>query len=313
MSEKEQERAIDKTNNETNTNAPEENPRRRLLRALTLSGGVAATLPVTEKWVKPVVNSVVLPAHAQMSPQDGGTIDPGDPSSVCQSLATGESFVIPAGVTLVTATIQGAAGENGSEPTDSEGVPGQGGNGATIVANIAVSGGDTIGASDEPGGSGGVAAGQGNNGNGGAGGSSATLLLGGSLVLVAGGGGGGGGANVVAGDGDGGDGGDSGSSGNPSGDATGPDAGGTFPGGGGEQSQGPNARDGDDGNTFSGTFVTAGGGASGGGGSGSGDGPGGGGGGAGGNSGASGPASVQSLDDGSNSSGTSYQICYIEP
>ena len=43
--------------------------RRRLLKALSLGGaaaGLGQVLP--ERWVRPIVNSVVLPAHAQLSP-----------------------------------------------------------------------------------------------------------------------------------------------------------------------------------------------------------------------------------------------------
>lgn len=40
--------------------------RRRLLQKLVASGAVAAVLP--SKWTKPIVESVVVPAHAQASP-----------------------------------------------------------------------------------------------------------------------------------------------------------------------------------------------------------------------------------------------------
>lgn len=39
--------------------------RRRLLKALVIGGTAAAVLP--EKWVKPVVDTVIVPAHAQGS------------------------------------------------------------------------------------------------------------------------------------------------------------------------------------------------------------------------------------------------------
>ncbi|MDH3690876.1 MAG: hypothetical protein OEU36_15625 [Gammaproteobacteria bacterium] len=43
--------------------------RRRLLALLSTSGGVAATTKsLPDQWVKPIVNSVLLPTHAQTSP-----------------------------------------------------------------------------------------------------------------------------------------------------------------------------------------------------------------------------------------------------
>lgn len=39
--------------------------RRRLLKTLILGGAVTAVLP--EKWIKPVVDTVIVPAHAQGS------------------------------------------------------------------------------------------------------------------------------------------------------------------------------------------------------------------------------------------------------
>ncbi len=43
--------------------------RRRLLKALAVSGSALAGVKVLpDAWVKPVVESVVVPAHAQASP-----------------------------------------------------------------------------------------------------------------------------------------------------------------------------------------------------------------------------------------------------
>ncbi|MFZ0487164.1 MAG: hypothetical protein WAL83_09205 [Arenicellales bacterium] len=44
--------------------------RRRLLRAMGGSGGVVLTTILSSRWVRPVVKSVVLPAHAQISPSN---------------------------------------------------------------------------------------------------------------------------------------------------------------------------------------------------------------------------------------------------
>ncbi len=79
----------DDTNNEnteeTNPGAPEqltekELARRKMLRKAALGTGAAITAPV---WVKPVVNTVVLPAHAQTSsPPATSTIAPPPASSI---------------------------------------------------------------------------------------------------------------------------------------------------------------------------------------------------------------------------------------
>lgn len=59
--------------------------RRRILRSIVIGGGIAATVPKT--WVKPVVDSVILPSHAQVSPPPG----PSGPTTVNYS----EDMAIP--------------------------------------------------------------------------------------------------------------------------------------------------------------------------------------------------------------------------
>ena len=44
--------------------------RRRILKVITI-GGVATTLLLPSKWAKPVAQSVIVPAHAAASPDDG--------------------------------------------------------------------------------------------------------------------------------------------------------------------------------------------------------------------------------------------------
>ena len=41
--------------------------RRQVLKIITI-GGVATTLLLPSKWTKPIVESIVVPAHAQASP-----------------------------------------------------------------------------------------------------------------------------------------------------------------------------------------------------------------------------------------------------
>jgi hypothetical protein len=47
--------------------------RRRLIEAITLGGGVISVTNLTKSWTKPVVESVVLPAHAQTTEVDDDT------------------------------------------------------------------------------------------------------------------------------------------------------------------------------------------------------------------------------------------------
>ena len=49
------------------SSSAENNSRRKVLKS-TLAGGVVITTTIkSEEWVKPVVNSVIIPAHAQTS------------------------------------------------------------------------------------------------------------------------------------------------------------------------------------------------------------------------------------------------------
>jgi hypothetical protein len=64
-------------------------PRRRLLKKLAAGGSAAGLAALPGKWGKPVVASVILPAHAQTSPQCLATIDncpPGDSFSTVTEL-----------------------------------------------------------------------------------------------------------------------------------------------------------------------------------------------------------------------------------
>ncbi len=63
--------------------------RRRVLRSLIAGSGIIASLPKT--WVKPVVDSIVLPAHAQISP-----VAP-SPGGGCNTCSTSTFTAVAAG------------------------------------------------------------------------------------------------------------------------------------------------------------------------------------------------------------------------
>ncbi len=50
---------------ETNGKTTVDQSRRKALKKIAVGTAVAGALAVSSKWSKPVVNSVVLPAHAQ--------------------------------------------------------------------------------------------------------------------------------------------------------------------------------------------------------------------------------------------------------
>lgn len=50
-------------------------PRRRLLKTVAAGGTALGLTALPGKWAKPIVASVVLPAHAQTSPEDGECCD----------------------------------------------------------------------------------------------------------------------------------------------------------------------------------------------------------------------------------------------
>ena len=59
--------------------------RRQALKIITI-GGVATTLLVPSKWMKPVVEAIIVPAHAQASPPATSTT--GTSSSTTSSTST---------------------------------------------------------------------------------------------------------------------------------------------------------------------------------------------------------------------------------
>lgn len=80
-------------------------PRRRLLRTVTAGGTALGLTVLPGKWAKPIVASVILPAHGQTS-REGPTCCPGG--------LTGDSSVAFAGTYTLTATNYPFATYNGS-------------------------------------------------------------------------------------------------------------------------------------------------------------------------------------------------------
>jgi hypothetical protein len=103
-----------------------EDSRRKLLKAAAAGGGVAVGLKaLPEAWRKPVIDVVVLPAHAQVS---------GDLSDPCSAViiplttltwnvqVTGTVLGIGgAGITVDATGTHGSETQNGSDTTDSSG------------------------------------------------------------------------------------------------------------------------------------------------------------------------------------------------
>ena len=186
--------------------------RRKLLKAMAVGGGtVALSTMLPAKWVKPIVEIGVLPAHAQCSEVAYG-------STQYTSSASPHSFTVPACVTILRVTARGGAGGVGAYPGGAGGTGGQGG---VLVADISVTpgqvytilvgqkGSDAVYGSGQGGGDGGTSGGvwpggdgSGTYDGGGGGGGGSYVLLGqnpsytvSEIVAAAGGGGGGGSYN----------------------------------------------------------------------------------------------------------------------
>ena len=183
--------------------------RRHAIKAIgaALGAGVLASLPA--RWLKPVVSSGVLPAHAAASLVHG-TQTFSTPSN------TFTSFVVPAGVTSLTLDAYGAQGGASSHGPNSA----QGGHisavvtvtpGSTLQVYVGGKGGDGTGAVGGAGGANGGGDGAGGQVNGaGGGGGWSGVKFGATVLVVAGGGGAGAGGLQPGGAGGGGTGGDGG-------------------------------------------------------------------------------------------------------
>lgn len=107
------------------------NSRRRLLKGIAVGGGAIAGLKaLPEQWSRPVVNSVLLPVHAQTS----GAI----------SFPLGRTvWPVPEGVSQLSFIVLGGSGGAGFMGTNS-GSPGTGGEGGTATGTLNVSPGDSL-------------------------------------------------------------------------------------------------------------------------------------------------------------------------
>jgi hypothetical protein len=187
-------------------------------RALGFIVAGSALLTIPNRWFKPVVDSVLIPAHAQLSSCGGTPLG----QQVISDTETSVDVTVPAGAACVRITAiggqggGGGGGGSGYAPYGGGGGQGGGGGGASVVLR---SGSVIAGANGGEGGSGGDGGDSGADGSDGSPGAipaAATFIVsvkpGELLSVVAGlggvGGGGGGGAGGPGGGGaDGGDGG----------------------------------------------------------------------------------------------------------
>lgn len=81
--------------------------RRRTLLAAIATGGAVASSELPGRWSRPLIDSVMLPAHAQTSPTDDSPTD----SSTCTATAAIFDFWILGGSLTATAPFTGSIGE----------------------------------------------------------------------------------------------------------------------------------------------------------------------------------------------------------
>lgn len=106
------------------------NTRRRALKTLLTGGALGSAAVLPDRWIKPAVNSVLLPAHAVSSCTATGT------SSKSYSGAGTYTFTVPAGVTSITALAKGAGGGGGGSSTTDGAGGGAGGTGTDCTSSI---------------------------------------------------------------------------------------------------------------------------------------------------------------------------------
>ncbi len=107
-------RKVDDNNGFGNKNRkqPVDQARRKALKAIVAGTAAAGVLAVSSKWSKPVVNSVILPAHAQATNVEGPTavttlpVQENTNACTCFEIhypAWDDSFITQAPVTAQTA------------------------------------------------------------------------------------------------------------------------------------------------------------------------------------------------------------------
>ena len=186
-------------------------PARRKILEKALQGGTAlgAAALLMPAWKKPLIDSMILPAHAQTSNINVMCVASED---VTFSEAGSQQYQVPDDVNLVSVVLQGAAGGGGgsgaAERNTVSGAGGSGSLGETVVSNnISVLPGSlidiTVGAGGV-GGNGGVVDMSGETdvftgGGGGALGGSSIVTIGGGVITALGGNGGGGGGGASLG------------------------------------------------------------------------------------------------------------------
>lgn len=190
-------------------------PRRNFIRLGLIGGGIVSQFHGIDKWIKPMVDVVILPTHAMTSPVDPPTPPTPPPTPPpptvppprgSQIFLSSGSFTVPAGVTLIEISATGGAGGGGAGGNagrnDTGGNGGNGSAGLTQRQPFRVSPGDTLIITIGAGGVGGFPYTSTRRANGGGAGEAGldTIITGGAINLNAQGGrGGGGGGGVIGG------------------------------------------------------------------------------------------------------------------
>jgi hypothetical protein len=73
---------------------PVNKSRRKALKKIAVGGAAAGALALTGKWVKPVVNTIILPAHAQATNAEGpaNTTTPSPTTTTCNTVIADRAF-----------------------------------------------------------------------------------------------------------------------------------------------------------------------------------------------------------------------------
>ncbi len=169
--------------------------RRKLFKLMAAGSGMAiAGKSLPENWSKPIVESVLLPAHAETSSSE---------QTLTVSISSTTSWSVPANtIGSISIVAFGAAGSPGLADVNGIGVGGSAGNGGTASASVTLAAGtilNIIAGAIDGGGAGGNPAG--NGASGGAGGGATEVSYSGGFLRAAGGGGGAGSGTYLGTDG----------------------------------------------------------------------------------------------------------------